>query len=424
MKHKKLLALVLAAATTVTVLAGCGSKNKTEANNGEIVTEITKPVEITFWHAMQGAQEKSLQSLTDEFMKANPNITVTLQNQSTYQDLQQKITATVVSPDNLPTLTQAYPDWMFNPIKENMVTDLTPYIENEKIKFDNYEDILPSLRETVKIDGKIYGMPFNKSTEVLWYNKTILDELNLKVPTNYEELKTVAKEIKAKKGIAGFGVDALHTYYTTFLKAEGKTYDSKFDVTSDESKAAVNYYLDGIKEGYFRIAGTDKYLSGPFGNGKVAMYVGSNAGEDFVKKGVGDKFEVGAAPSPTTVSLQQGTDLYVFSSATAEQKTAAYEFLKFLTTKDNQVKWAIETGYMPVRKSAIDSDQYKNSGSLIAPILSNATKNLYTNPVLQGADAAYREAGTVMETILAAPNTADVNKTLEGFKTTLKSIWE
>ena len=154
------------------------------------------------------------------------------------------------------------------------------------------------------------------------------------------------------------------------------------------------------------------------------MYVGSNAGEDFVKKGVGDKFEVGAAPSPTTVSLQQGTDLYVFSSATAEQKTAAYEFLKFLTTKDNQVKWAIETGYMPVRKSAVDSDQYKNSGSLIAPILSNATKNLYTNPVLQGADAAYREAGTVMETILAAPNTADVNKTLEGFKTTLKSIWE
>lgn len=423
MKHKKILALVLAAATTMTVFAGCGSKDKT-AKNEEIVTEISKPVEITFWHAMQGAQEKTLQSLTDEFMKANPNITVTLQNQSSYQDLQQKITATVVSPDNLPTLTQAYPDWMFNPIKDNLVTDLTPYIENEKIKFDNYEDILPSLREAVKIDGKIYAMPFNKSTEVLWYNKTILDELNLKAPTNYEELKAVSKEIKEKKGIPGFGVDALHNYYITFLKANGKTYDSKTDVTSDESKAAVNYYLDGIKEGYFRIAGTDKYLSGPFGNGKVAMYLGSNAGEDFVKKGVGNKFEVGVAPSPTTISLQQGTDLYVFSSATAEQKTAAYELLKFLTTKESQIKWAIATGYMPVRKSAIESDEYKNSGSLIAPILAEATKNLYTNPVLQGADAAYREAGTVMESILAKPDTADVDKSLEGFKTTLKSIWE
>ena len=39
-------------------------------------------------------------------------------------------------------------------------------------------------------------------------------------------------------------------------------------------------------------------------------------------------------------------------------------------------------------------------------------------------DAAYREAGTVMETVLANPNNADVTKTLEGFKTTLKSIWE
>ena len=154
------------------------------------------------------------------------------------------------------------------------------------------------------------------------------------------------------------------------------------------------------------------------------MYVGSNAGENFVKQGVGDKFEVAAAPYPTSASLQQGTDLYVFSSATAEQKTAAYMFLKFLTTKENQITWASQTGYMPVRQSAIDSEEYKKSGSLIAPILSDATKNLYTNPVVSGADAAYREAGTVMETVLANPNNADVTKTLEGFKTTLKSIWE
>ena len=373
---------------------------------------------------MNGDLEKSLTSLTEKFMAENPNIKVTLQNQSSYKDLQQKITATVASPKDLPTMTQAYPDWMFNPIKDNLVTDLTPYIENETLKFDNYEDILPSFREAAKIDGKIYGMPFNKSTEVLWYNKTLLDELGLKAPTTYDELVQVAKTIKEKKGIAGAGFDSLNTYYTTFLKTEGKTFDSSFDVTSEASAKALNYYLEGVKEGYFRIAGTDNYLSGPFGNGTVAMYVGSNAGENFVKQGVGDKFEVAAAPYPTSASLQQGTDLYVFSSSTAEQKTAAYMFLKFLTTKENQITWASETGYMPVRQSAIDSEEYKKSGSLIAPILSDATKNLYTNPVVSGADAAYREAGTVMETVLANPSNADVTKTLEGFKTTLKSIWE
>lgn len=421
MKFKRLLALGLVFMSAAMV--GCGSKGN-DTSSADIVTEIKEPVEITFWHAMNGDLEKSLTSLTEKFMAENPNIKVTLQNQSSYKDLQQKITATVASPKDLPTITQAYPDWMFNPIKDNLVTDLTPYIENETLKFDNYEDILPSFREAAKIDGKIYGMPFNKSTEVLWYNKTLLDELGLKAPTTYDELVQVAKTIKEKKGIAGAGFDSLNTYYTTFLKTEGKTFDSSFDVTSEASAKALNYYLEGVKEGYFRIAGTDNYLSGPFGNGTVAMYVGSNAGENFVKQGVGDKFEVAAAPYPTSASLQQGTDLYVFSSATAEQKTAAYMFLKFLTTKENQITWASETGYMPVRQSAIDSEEYKKSGSLIAPILSDATKNLYTNPVVSGADAAYREAGTVMETVLANPSNADVTKTLEGFKTTLKSIWE
>ncbi|MBC5997209.1 ABC transporter substrate-binding protein [Romboutsia ilealis] len=417
MKYKKLVAIAL----SVGLMTACGKAPTT--TNEEIVTEIKDPVEITFWHAMNGEQEKALQKLTKEFTDKNTNIKVTLQNQSSYPDLQQKITATLASPKDLPTITQAYPDWMLNAVQDNLLVDLGAYINNDKLKFDNYDDILSSFRESSKIDGKIYGIPFNKSTEVIWYNKTLFDELNIKPPTSYEELTKVAKEIKDKKGIVGAGFDSLNTYYTTFLKKEGVVFDSKFDPTSDASVKAVNYYLDGIKEGYFRIAGTDKFLSGPFGNGTLAMYIGSNAGESFVKQSVGDKFEVGVAPYPSKPSLQQGTDVYMFSSATTEQRTAAYEYLKFMTTTENQITWAKETGYIPVRKSAIDSDQYKNSGSLIAPILADATSDLYTNPILSGADSAFRESGTVLESILAAPNT-DINKKLEEFKNSLNSIWE
>lgn len=417
MKYKKLVAIAL----SVGLMTACGKAPTT--TNEEIVTEIKDPVEITFWHAMNGEQEKALQKLTKEFTDKNTNIKVTLQNQSSYPDLQQKITATLASPKDLPTITQAYPDWMLNAVQDNLLVDLGTYINNDKLKFDNYDDILSSFRESSKIDGKIYGIPFNKSTEVIWYNKTLFDELNIKPPTSYEELTKVAKEIKDKKGIVGAGFDSLNTYYTTFLKKEGVVFDSKFDPTSDASVKAVNYYLDGIKEGYFRIAGTDKFLSGPFGNGTLAMYIGSNAGESFVKQSVGDKFEVGVAPYPSKPSLQQGTDVYMFSSATTEQRTAAYEYLKFMTTTENQITWAKETGYIPVRKSAIDSDQYKNSGSLIAPILADATSDLYTNPILSGADSAFRESGTVLESILAAPNT-DINKKLEEFKNSLNSIWE
>lgn len=417
MKLKKILPLIL----SLGLLTGCA--NGGSKGNEDIVTEIKEPVEITFWHAMNEDQEKSLQKLTEKFTSENPNIKVTLQNQSSYPDLQQKITSTTSSPKDLPTMTQAYPDWMLNAVTDDLLVDLEPYINNEKLKFDNYDDILPSLREATKIDGKTYGIPFNKSTEVIWYNKTLFKELNLEVPTTYEEFVEVCKKIKEKKNIPGAGFDSLNTYYTTFLKNEGQTFDSKFDVTSETSVKAVNYYLDGVKEGYFRIAGTDKYLSGPFANKQVGMYVGSMAGETFVKLGVGDKFEVGVAPYPAKTSIQQGTDLYVFNNATPEQRTAAYEYLKFLTTKENQITWAKETGYMPIRKSAIDSEEYKNSGSLTAKILGDATKDLYTISVIPGADTAFREISTVLEDVLA--NTKiDVNKRLEEFKNTLTSTWE
>jgi len=420
MKFKKIVPLAL----VISLMVGCsGKKQSSTPTNEEIVTEIKNPVEITFWHAMNGDQESSLQGFVDRFQKENPNITITLQNQSSYQDLQQKITATTASPKNLPTMTQAYPDWLLNAIDENLVLDLKPYIENETLKFDNYDDIVQGFREASTINGKIYGIPFNKSTEVLWYNKTLLDKLGLKVPTTYDEFANVAEEIKEKQNIVGGGFDSLSNYYSTYLKNEGVTFDSKLDPTSEQSEDAVDYYLDGIKDGYFRIAGTDKYLSGPFGNETLAMYVASNASETFIKKGVDNKFEIGVARYPAKEVMQQGTDLFIFNNATAEQKTAAYEFLKFLTNKENQITWAQETGYIPVRESAINDEQYKNSGSLIAPIISDATKNLFTNPLVKGMDSAFRESNTVLESILADPN-GDVKSKLESFKSTLMSTFE
>ena len=422
MKFKKFASLALSAVLVTGLMTGC-SKGK-DASSEEIVTEITEPVEITFWHAMNGDLEKSLQGLTDKFMEENPNIKVTLQNQSSYPELQQKITATSASPDDLPTLTQAYPHWMVNAIEDELLVDLKPYIENETIGFENYEDILEGFRSSSEIDGKIYGMPFSKSTEVIWYNKTLFDELGLEAPTTYEELTEVAKTITEKKGIVGAGFDSLNNFYSVYLKNKGVDFNSETDVTSAESIEAANYYLDGIKEGYFRIAGTDTFLSGPFANETLGMYIGSNAGESFVKQSVGDKFEVGLAAYPAESAMQQGTDLYVFNNASAEQKTAAFEFLKFLCSTENQITWATETGYIPATKSAIESDEYKNSGSLVATILEEATsKNLFINEVAQGVDSAYNESKVVMEDILSDVK-SDVKAKLEAYKTTLTGIYE
>ena len=122
--------------------------------------------------------------------------------------------------------------------------------------------------------------------------------------------------------------------------------------------------------------------------------------------------------------MQQGTDLYMFSNATPEQRTAAFEFLKFLTSTENQVTWGVETGYIPATQDAIATEDYTNSGSLVAPILSDATsKNLFINKVAQGVDSAYNEAKVVMEDILSDKN-SDVKAKLEAYNNTLMGIYE
>ncbi|BFL71663.1 ABC transporter substrate-binding protein [Anaerococcus nagyae] len=394
-------------------------KDKKEESKNDSEDE---KAEITFWHAMGGGQGEALESLVADFEKEHPNIKVNLQNQGNYGDLNQILVATMQSPSDLPTITQAYPDWMLQFEDANLVTDLTDMVKGED-GIEDYDDILPGVREEIEQDGKIMGLPFNKSTEVLWYNKTLFDELGLEVPKTYDELKEVSKKIYEEKNIPGVGFDSLPNFYATYLHNKGLEMDKDLDITSPESVEAVNYYLDGIKDGYFRIAGTDQYMSGPFANEQVGAYIGSNAGEVYVKDGVEDKFEYAAAPYPAESAVQQGTNIYMFDNADDAQKKAAFEFLKYLTSKEAQIKFALDTGYMPARTSALEDSKYKDSDSSIAPILADATKNLYSRPLAPGSQQAYNDIGSTLEQILSNSD-SDVESELKAFETQYKSDFE
>ncbi len=396
------------------------SKEKEDGSKEE--DKQASNAEITFWHAMGAGQGEALEALIKKFEDENPNIKVNLQNQGNYKDLNQKLVATMQSPKELPTITQAYPDWMLEFSDANLVTDLTSMVKGED-GIDDYDDILPGIREEIEKDGKIVGLPFNKSTEVFWYNKDLFDELKLEVPTTFEQLKEVSKKIYEEKGIPGVGFDALSNYYATYLKTKGSDMDANLDVASDESVEAVNYYLDGIKEGYFRIAGTDQYMSGPFANEQVGAYIGSNAGEVYVKDGVAGKFEYAAAPYPAEKAVQQGTNLYLFDNADDNQKQAAFKLLKYLSSKDAQIEFALATGYMPARKSAVEDDKYKSSDSKIAPILAESSEKLFSRPLAPGSQQAYNDMASTLETILSNPE-SDAKAELENFSAQYKSDFE
>lgn len=428
MKIKSLATIALTAIATVS-LAACGSKTESsdsaEKSGDKIVTKLDGTTTITFWHAMAGGQGEALEKITKEFMEKNPSIKVTLQNQSSYSDLQAKINSTLQSPKDLPTITQAYPGWLYSAASDDMLVDLDSYISNDTIGWGDQEKITSSLLEGAQIEGKQYGIPFNKSTEMLFYNADMLKEYGVEVPTTMEELKEAAKTIYEKSNgeVVGAGFDSLNNYYAIGMKNEGVDFNKDLKLTSKASKEVISYYGEGIDKGYFRVAGSDKYLSGPFANKKIAMYIGSSAGEAYTAKDTKGKFEYGVAARPSEYNLQQGTDIYMFDSATPEQRTAAFEFMKFLATPDSQLYWAQQTGYMPILESVLHSDEYKNSKTTKVPAqLENAVKDLFAIPVEENADSAYNEMRTIMESIFASSN-KDTRKLLKDATSQFEQAW-
>ena len=355
-----------------------GNEGKQEQENNDLVTSIESPVEIEFWHAMSGPNEAAVNQLVEDFnatVGQEKGITVKPIYQGAYNDLKSKVTAAIKS-KNAPAISQAYPDWVAEYLQSEAVVELDSYIFDEEVGIKDFEDIAEAYRkENSQYEGgKFYSLPFNKSTEVLYYNKTFFEENNLTVPTTWEEMEQVSKQITELTGKPAFGFDSAENAFITLVKQFGGEYTtSNGEVLFGESDAAVEM-LEMIKRntdaGYWRLPGEDKYMSGPFVSGLVQMYVGSTSGASHVINGIAEsenQFEWSAAPIPqqsedSKAVIQQGTNVVIMKqgSTTDEQVYAAYEFAKFLGTYDANLYWTMNTGYLPIRQTVVDSEEYQN----------------------------------------------------------------
>ncbi|MFJ7729426.1 ABC transporter substrate-binding protein [Neobacillus sp. NPDC097160] len=408
-----LLAISLAACSTAPKPSST-EKQKT----ADIPTKIDKPVTIEFWHAMTGNLEKTLQTMTQKFNDSQSNITVKLVNQGTYDDLNKKLMAAAKSHTS-PVMAQAYEDWMQDYINNNLITDLTPYIQNKTVGWSDSElnDIVKVFRDENSWNNKFYGVPFNKSTEVLYYNTDMFKENNLKVPTTWAELENAAQTL-TKGNVIGMGFEnAIGLNFPTWVQQAGGQFvnvDSKkvtFD--SEEGKKALTFLNDMVNNKKIaRLAGEDKFMSDPFSRGDVAMYIGSSAGISFVEAGAKDKINWATAPLPAgkKASTQfQGTNLVTFNSADDQQKLASWEFMKFLSSKDQTIYWAQNTGYVPVRESALNDSvwlKYIEEN----PKYAAAEKQFdagYFFPHINGAFAMKNAYSTEIQAVLVGKKSVD-----------------
>ena len=401
---KRLLAALLSSALVMTTLAGCSSKS----GSSDMVTELTEPITIEMWHYMNVGQAEALNSIIEDFNATNDKgITVNAISQGSIGDLNKKVISAAQS-NSLPAIINVYPDLATGLIEDNKLVDLALFINDENVGMaDEMDDFVDTFIEETSQwgEGKIYGLPMTKSTEVLYVNKNMLESLGYTLEDledlTFEKLAEISNKAVTELGVAGFGFDSSSNAFISSLKMDGPDFvesNGTINVDNEWVREYMTFFQQQAQSGAFRIAGEDKFLSNPFVNQKMLCYQGSSAGYAYLNND--GAFEIAVVEVPVfqgkdKAVMQQGASLFVTNNVSAEAQYAAYEFVKFATNAENTAKFATATGYLPVRKSAIETDIVKNilndETSLYSKVYNVAQEALsyaYYTPAINNAQSA------------------------------------
>ncbi len=345
-------------ATLIVVLATCSGRKAHD-----------DVVEITFWHAMGGPLGRVLTRLIDEFNATHPNIRVISVSMGRYTALSQKIMAAVAA-GKPPTMAQAYENWTVELIMTKSIVPIEKFIRGPSgLSEESLGDILPVFIENNTWDNVIWSFPFNKSVRALFYNKDLFREVGLDPdhpPRTWAEYLDFARCLTKDDdgdgnpeiwGTAGqvnvwmFG-NLLIQNGGAFLGPDGQ----EVVFNSPEGIEALAFMKKLLADSVGFIASGFEYQN-DFLAGKVGMMEGSTVSLAFIK-GKYD-FGLGIAPLPAGKRLGvliAGTNVVIFAKASEEEQEAAWEFIKWFTDTEQTARWAAGTFYVPVRRSAFESE--------------------------------------------------------------------
>lgn len=341
----------------------CGGDARESGPNGEIL--------VSFWHGMgfRGHQEILIR-FADEYNATHPGVRVEPIFQGTYGTLYQKLIASITS-RHPPVLAQMYEGWTtrlyargrIDPV-ENHINGPNGYTAEER------DDFFATFLEDNRWEGKLVTMPFNKSAHVLVYNADLLRRAGYEgPPRTWEELREIATAVSRLENHEGrphVGMvvrPQLESFTTLFFSAGGRFLDARLRplMLSATAERTLEYLHDLIHvDGAARIE--TEYPANVFGSGLVGMYIYSSASFPFNEISVKGKFEWAAAPVPAPEdvgrgnrkTLFQGMNVGILSDHPPEVRAAAWDFLKFVFEPSRVAEWSTQTGYCPIRRSALE----------------------------------------------------------------------
>lgn len=318
---------------------------------------MAAPVTVTFWHALGGEHGTILQGLVDEFNASQDQVRVELAYQGGYSTLMQKLMAAVAAGDP-PTMAGSYNNWTTIFIDAGAIVPVERFVRDPEVGLSSEElaDFFPAFLEANTWDGVLYSLPFNKSVQILYYNKDLLDQAGVPVPSTMEELARAAQAVKEATGVAGFAMRPDVDTFAAFLRAFGGRWldDGGMPAFAGEAGVKALTFIRDLAAGGAAYA-FDGWLDEEFNKVNTAMFIHSNSTIPWVQQGA--TFAWGTAPVPAGVaaaSTVAGQDLVIFARATPEQQKAAWAFLKWLLSPEVNARFSVGTGYLPVRRSALD----------------------------------------------------------------------
>jgi len=355
----------------------------------------TQDVSVTFWHRMGAASQQIVQGWITEFKAQYPNITVIEEKiASDYNELSNK-TALSIASGTEPDIVESYPDHVARYAQAKSPLALNHFINHPTLGWtqEEVEDFLPGLwNEGQSYDnaGSILSLPFTKSSEGFFYNQGYFDQHGYDVPTTWDELFTIAEDIKSREPLAiPFGYDSSDNLFITASQQWGAPYTGynvatgrgEVQFNNDQSKEMVKYFKDKVHRGLMitRDLNNNVFTSDIFKtNQKLYMYVGSTGGTRYAIENVtptvfnNGAFKVGVAPLPSKVEgqraqIQQGPNINLLKKSNEQRMIAAWLFAKFMTSAEKSAQFAIPSGYAPIRYSSYETPRWNTYVSGINP---------------------------------------------------------
>lgn len=335
-----------------------------------------RPVRVTFWHSMGGEVGKAVEHLVEQFNKSRPDIQVEAIYQGSYDESLSKL-KTALGSGTGPTIVQVYEIGSRFMIDSRAITPMQTFIDADGFDLGQLEK---NILAYYTFDGRLYSMPFNTSNPILFYNKTMFREAGLDPdhpPKTFGEVKKAAEAL-SKDGVYGASFAIYGWFMEQLFAVQGKEYVDNGNgreglatrslLASEAGVTVMNWWKDMIDSNVMLNLGRSTAdTKSAFIAGQTAMILDSTAALRGIVDTVGDRFEVGTGFLPRPDGAEDGgvivggASLYILNDRPAEEQKAAWEFIKFVVSPEQQAHWHVNSGYFPVTKAAYDQPIVKEN---------------------------------------------------------------